>query len=104
VKGKEIRGVDLTEKMAFFEAYGAMCGDGGVTFLDELLNGKRLFGKREDPELRACAAMALGRINTKRSRDSLQSAAGEKDVVVRNAVSRAMRGGGAPSGGRASTA
>lgn len=104
VKGKEIRSVDLTEKMAFFEAYGAMCGDGGVTFLDDLLNGKRLFGKREDPEIRACAAMALGRINTKRSRDALQSAAGEKDVVVRNAVSRAIRGGTTGSGGRPSSA
>ena len=91
-------------QVAFFEAYGAMCGDGGVAFLDEILNGKRLFGKREDPEFRACAAMALGRVNTKRSRESLQTAAGEKDVVVRNAVSRAIRGGGPPSAGRTSSA
>ncbi|HEU4995917.1 MAG TPA: HEAT repeat domain-containing protein [Gemmatimonadaceae bacterium] len=104
VKGKEIRSVDLTEKMAFFEAYGAMCGDGGVAFLDEILNRKRLFGKREDPEIRACAAMALGRINTKRARDTLQNASGEKDVVVRNAVGRAMRGGGPSTGGRPSSA
>jgi hypothetical protein len=93
VKGKAIRGADLTEKMAFFEAYGAMCGDGGVQFLDTILNSKGLFGKREDPELRACAAIALGRIGTPRAKDSLQRAAGEKDVVVRNAVSRAMRAG-----------
>ena len=29
VKGKAVRDADLTEKMAFFEAYGALCGDGG---------------------------------------------------------------------------
>ena len=92
VKGKA-RVADLTERMAFFEAYGAMCGDAGVPFLDAILNGKGLFGKREDAELRACAAMALGRVATKRAQDSLQRASSEKDVVVRNAVNRALRQG-----------
>jgi HEAT repeat protein len=94
VQGRKLREADLTEKMAFFEAYGAMCGDGGIEFLDGLLNGKGIFGKREDPELRACAAMALGRVGTKKAHEALQRSTGEKDIVVRNAVSRAMRGGG----------
>ena len=94
VKGRKLRDADLTEKMAFFEAYGAMCGDGGIAYLDSLLNGKGMFGKRQDPELRACAAMALGRIDGKKAHAALQQSAGEKDIVVRNAVSRAMRGGG----------
>ena len=93
VKGKSLRAADLTERMAFFEAYGSMCGDAGVPFLDGILNGKGLFGKREDAELRACAAIALGRIGSKKAQDSLQRAAAEKDVVVRNAVNRAMRAG-----------
>jgi HEAT repeat protein len=96
VKGKELRSADLTERMAFFEAYGALCGDGGVPFLDNLLNGKSgMLGRREDPEVRACAAMALGRVKTAKSRESLQKAMSEKDVIVRNAVNRALRGGGA---------
>ena len=93
VKGRALREADLTERMAFFEAFGAMCGDGGVAFLDGLLNGKGLFGKREDPELRACAAIALGRVGTKKAQEALQRAATEKDVVVRNAVNRALRQG-----------
>ena len=93
VKGKALRAADLTERTAFFEAFGAMCGDGGVPFLDGILNGKGLFGAREDPELRACAAIALGRVGTKKAQESLQKAAGEKDVVVRNAVARALRQG-----------
>jgi hypothetical protein len=95
VKGKTIRAADLTEKMAFFEVFGALSGDAGVAFLDGILNGKGMFGKREDPELRACAAIALGRIRSKKAQESLQRSASEKDIVVRNAVGRAMRAGGA---------
>lgn len=93
VKGRAIRDADLTEKMAYFEAYGALCGDGGVPFLDGILNGKGMFGRRDDAELRACAAIALGRVGTKKAIDALQRAASERDVVVRNAVNRALRAG-----------
>jgi HEAT repeat protein len=96
VKSKEIRDADRTERVAMFELFGVLCGDGGVPYLDEVLNGKSgMFARKEEPELRACAAVALGKVNTQRARDALQKAAGEKDVVVRNAVSRALRGGAA---------
>jgi hypothetical protein len=36
--------------------------------------------------------MALGRIGTKKAQECLQRAGGEKDVIVRNAVNRALRG------------
>ena len=93
VKGKIVREADPTEKMAFFEAYGSLCGDAGVPFLDGLLNGKTFFGRREDPEIRACAAMALGRIGTDKARESLRRVGDEKEIVVRAAVNRALRGG-----------
>jgi hypothetical protein len=93
IKGKELRDSNLTEKMAFFEAFGLLSGDAGVTLLDGLLNAKGFMGKKDDSEIRACAAMALGKINSKKSMDALNRAAGEKDVIVRNAVSRAIRGG-----------
>jgi HEAT repeat protein len=94
VKGKELREADRTERLTFFELYGSLCGDGGVPYLDSLLNAKGgLFARKEDPELRACAAVALGRIGTAAAREALQRAEGDKDVVVRNAVTRAMRGG-----------
>ncbi len=92
VKGKAVRDADLTEKMAVFEAYGTLCGEGGVASLDAMLNGKSMFGRREDSELRACAAVALGKVNTAAAQSALRKAATEKDVVVRNAVSRALRG------------
>jgi hypothetical protein len=92
VKGKVIRDADLTEKMAFFEAFGTLAGSGGIDYLDSVLNGKTFLGRREDTEMRACAAIALGRINTPRASDVLRQASSEKDVVVRNAVNRALRG------------
>lgn len=95
VKSKELRDADRTERLTFFELFGSLCGDGGVPFLDSVLNAKGgLFARKEDPELRACAAVALGRIGTAAARESLQRADGDKEVVVRNAVTRAMRGGG----------
>jgi HEAT repeat protein len=95
VKGRNIREADLTEKMAFFEAYGALAGDAGVELCDSILNGKSFLGRREDSEIRACAAVALGRIATARAMESLRKASGEKDVIVRSAVTRALRTPGA---------
>jgi hypothetical protein len=92
VKGKAVREADLTEKMAFFEAFGTLAGDGGVQYLDSVLNGKGFLGRREDSELRACAAIALGRIAGPKATEVLRKASSEKDVVVRNAVNRALRG------------
>jgi HEAT repeat protein len=94
IKGKELREGNLTEKMAFFEAFGTLAGDGGIALLDGLLNAKGFMGKRDDSEIRACAAMALGKIGSAKAMESLNRATGEKDVIVRNAVSRAIRGGG----------
>jgi HEAT repeat protein len=92
VKRKELRDADLTEKVAFFEAYGMLSGDSAVPYLDGILNGKGFLGRRDDPEIRACAAMALGRINSDHAQRALRKAVSEKDVVVRNAVTKALRG------------
>jgi HEAT repeat protein len=92
VKSREIRNADLTERMAFFEAFGALCGETGIAFLDGILNGKSgLLGRKEDPDVRACAAMALGQVKSPKAQGALQKALSEKDLVVRNAVNRALR-------------
>jgi len=96
VKAREIKDADRTERLALFELFGLLCGDGGVPYLDELLNGKGgLFGRREDPDMRACAAIALGKVGTPNAKGALQKALGEKEVIVRSAVGRALKGGGA---------
>lgn len=92
MKSKEIRDTTLAEKIAFFEAYGLLCGDDGVPMLSDILNNRRILGGREDNEVRACAAMALGKVGTDLAMAALEKALADKDVLVRNAVSRAVRG------------
>lgn len=92
LKTKALREGTLAEKMAFFETYGILSGDKGVPMLSDILNTRRILGGREDGELRACAAMALGRIGTDSAMRALQKALADRDVIVRNAVSRAVRG------------
>ena len=94
VKARESRDADRTERVAMFELFGLLCGDPGVPYLDELLNGKGgIFARKEDPDVRASAALALGKIGTQRAQQALQKALNEKDIVVRTAVNRALRGG-----------
>lgn len=92
VDGKTLRGADLTEKMAFFEAYGLLAGPKGVERLRALLLGSGgILRRKEDPETRACAAMALGKIKTPEARRALELAAKDKEALVRNAVNKALR-------------
>ncbi len=92
VLGSKLKDADLTEKMTFFEAYGALAGTAGIPTLEKLLVPKGgLLARKEDPETRACAAMALGRIRAPAARDVLQKVSQDKEPLVRNAVSRALR-------------
>jgi len=91
VLGKAIKGMDLTEKMAFFEAYGSIAGANALKPLSALLLERGLLRMKEPPETRACAAIALGRLKTAAAREVLQRAQDDKELVVRNAVNRALR-------------
>jgi HEAT repeat protein len=94
VTGKAVREADLTEKMACFETYGLLARDDGIEQLAGLLGGRSLVLRRRiDPELRACAAMALGKIGTPKALAVLRSAIEDKDVRVRSAINRALREG-----------
>ena len=70
----------------------ALAGPAGIATLEKMLLGRGgLLARKEDPETRACAAMALGKIRTPAVRDILQKVAQDKEPLVRNAVSRALR-------------
>lgn len=91
VLGKDLRAADLTEKMVFFEAFGILGGEGVIRHLKPMLELGGFMKKKTDPETRACAAMALGKIRTDDARAALQAAAQDKDPLVRNAVGKALR-------------
>lgn len=91
INGKRIKDADLTEKMAFFEAYGAIGGNAAVAELDDLLNAKGFLGRRNPTEMRACAALGLGQAGTPEADKALEKAQGDEDPIVRNAVVRALK-------------
>lgn len=91
--GKQLKSADLTEKTAFFEAFGMLAGAAGVNTLRPLLSTGGFMKKKEDPETRACAAMALGKIGTPEARELLEGLRGDKEALVRNAASKALREG-----------
>jgi hypothetical protein len=91
VQGKVQREIDLTERMRFFEAFAMIAGPGALETLSGMLSAGGLFRRKEPPEVRACAALALGRVRTPESRDLLEKYREDKELVVRNAVSRALR-------------
>lgn len=91
VRGKTVKGADLTEKMAYFEAYGALARDAGIPPLNKLLNQRNFWGRRATPEIRACAARALGIIGSPNALEALRRATRDRDPMVRSAINRAMR-------------
>jgi HEAT repeat protein len=91
IQSRQVDEADLTEQIAFFEAYGALATPDSVKLLDKMLNGKRLFSK-ERPEIRACAAMALGKVQAPAAKAALQQALTDASPIVRNAVARALGG------------
>jgi hypothetical protein len=91
VSDKEFRNTDLTEKKAFLEAYGTLAVGSGVDLLASMLLPRGFMKKKEDPQVRACAAMGLGRIGTPEATAVLKQVASDKDALVRKAVSQALR-------------
>jgi HEAT repeat protein len=85
------RDLDLTERRAFFEAYGSLAGEDGVSTLRSLLLGGSFGIGRADSDTRACAAIALGRVGSHSARTILLKAVADRDPVVRTTVSRALQ-------------
>ncbi len=92
VTDKEFKDADLTEKKAFLEAYGVLAGASGIATLSKMLLPRGFMKRREDSQIRACAATGLGKIGTPEATAVLRQAANDKDPLVRNAVNQAMRG------------
>lgn len=90
--GRALRRADITEQSTFFESYGRLGDPEAVPFLDRLLNGRGRFLRKESPEIRASAALALGKVGTPEARASLEKVQEQEEAVIRNAVRRALRG------------
>jgi len=92
LKDRLLRDGSSVEKSAFFDAYATLGGDSAIPLLENILLPKGLLARKEDPITRASAAMALGKLGSERALDILRKAAGDKEIVVRSAAARALRG------------
>jgi HEAT repeat protein len=91
IKGNELRKRDLTEQLAFFEAYAFAAGDKGTRLLSRMLNGKRYVWFRFPSQMRACAARALGLVGGASADQALNVAEMDRDPMVLSAVHAARR-------------
>jgi hypothetical protein len=92
IQSRGIRQADISEQIAVFESFGLLQDPEGVPILDQLLNGRGFLGRKESGEIRACAALGLGKMGTPDAMNALRRAKEETDPVVRTAVNRALRG------------
>jgi HEAT repeat protein len=91
VMGKALRNADLTEKRAFYEAFGILAGKDGVARLAAIGLGQGLLKRKTDPETRACAAMAMGKTKSADARAALEKLVRDKEPIVRNAAEKALK-------------
>ncbi|MGI8547292.1 MAG: HEAT repeat domain-containing protein [Gemmatimonadaceae bacterium] len=92
LRGPMLRDGSAPERTAFLEAYASLGGDAAVPFLESVLAPRGFLSRKEDPATRASAAAALGKLRSPLALDALRRAAADKDIVVRTAVTRAIRG------------
>ncbi len=91
VQGKGAHELERAEKRQFFEAFAVVAGPKGLPMLAEILEPKGMFRRKESPDTRTCAAYAIARIKTAEAREILERIANDKELSVRNAVTRALR-------------
>lgn len=92
IKSKDLRKRDLTEQLAFFEAYAFAAGPKGTRLLARMLNGRRYLWVRFPSQVRACAARALGLVGGPEADQALNTAESSRDPMVLSAVHAARRG------------
>jgi len=88
---KRRRDIDFSEKRAFFEAYALIVGEAAVKPLAEILRPRGFLQRKRSPELRMCAALALGRVGTPEAEAVLGTVVEDRDRQVRNAAAAALK-------------
>ena len=91
MKGGELKSRDVTEQLAFFEAYARAAGSKSVKLFSRMLNGRRFLWMKYPSPIRACAARALGLVGGQEAELELNVAEHSRDPMVLSAVHAARR-------------
>ncbi len=92
VRGKSRLTLERSERLQYFEAYAEVAGPSGLDALTRVLEPRGWIRRRAPADIRTCAVYALGRIRTPEARAVLERNERDKELSVRNAVSRILRG------------
>ena len=92
IKDRVMRDGTSAEKTTYFDAYAVIGGESALPLLESILLPRGMLARKEDSMTRASAAMALGKLGSERALDALRKAGSDKDIVVRSAAARALRG------------
>ncbi len=82
---------ERSERRSLFEAFGQVAGAAAIPRLQELLEPRGVFRRREPPEIRACALFALGKVRTFDARLIVDRFTADKEPVVRSAANSILR-------------
>lgn len=91
VSGRGLKGADLSERIAYFEAYALIAGPSCIPVLRDMVLPRGFLRRNESAQTRACAAMAIARLNAPEAREVLQLLKNDKELLVRNAANRGLR-------------
>jgi len=92
VQGKARHALERSERLQFFETYAEVAGPAGLAALTRILEPRGWIRRQAPADVRTCAVYALGRIRTPEARAVLERNERDKELSVRNAVSRILRG------------
>jgi len=90
VQAKDFDDRTLDEKKSLLITLATLESDRAVTFLEAILARRKWFERANHAETRACAALALGEIDSDRARAVLEQQTSERSEVVRTALRLAL--------------
>jgi HEAT repeat protein len=88
---RRLESMEPVERVALLRTAGALAPQAVVGGLARILTGRKWWGGRWSPVLRASAARALGLLDSDEARATLRRAADDREPAVQSAVRAALR-------------
>lgn len=91
IKSENFEDMDISERMALFEAVGGIGSDDVVPLFKEILAKKYWFNKTKERDSVVCAVSGLKKVNSASALMALEEASGTKKGEVKTIITKAMQ-------------
>ena len=91
IKSEHFEDMDISERMALFEAIGGIGSDEVVPIFKEILTKKYWFNKTKERDSVVCAVSGLKKVNTASALMALEEASGAKKGEIKTIITKAMQ-------------